>query len=141
MPAQKKAPQFRRSPPGLIDAFDAALPPDSRIERRPMFGYPCAFTGGRLFTGLHGADIMVRLGEEDRAKLLAMPGARTFEPMAGRPMREYILVPPGFHADAHTLRAWMLRALEFTASLPPKKPSRAARTAGGKSGGKKRRSS
>ena len=127
MPARKKGPpRWRRSPPELIEAFDAALPDDPRIERRPMFGFPCAFTGGRLFTGLHQADILVRLGEEDRAKLLAMPGARTFEPMAGRPMREYILVPAGFHADRHTLRAWIERALEFTASLPGKMPARRA---------------
>jgi len=123
VPARKKAsaPRWRRSPPELVEAFDATLPDDPRIERRQMFGFPAAFTGGHLFTGLHQADILVRLTEADRAKLLAEPGARVFEPMAGRPMREYVLVPPALHSDRRALRGWMMRALEFTASMPPKK--------------------
>jgi TfoX/Sxy family transcriptional regulator of competence genes len=124
MAARKKAaPRWRRSPPELAVAFDAALPDDPRIERRPMFGFPCAFTGGRLFAGLHQADILVRLDEPDREKLLAEPGARVFEPMKGRPMREYVLVPPALHANPRALRGWIARALEFTAAMPPKKPS------------------
>ncbi|HVN39075.1 MAG TPA: TfoX/Sxy family protein [Myxococcota bacterium] len=121
MAARKKPPRWRRSPPELAHAFDLALPDDSRIERRPMFGFPCAFTGGRLFAGLHQADILVRLDEADREKLLAEPGARVFEPMAGRPMREYVLVPPSLHADQRALRGWIARALEFTAAMPAKK--------------------
>ena len=122
MAARKKPPRWRRSPPELAQALDAALPDDPRIERRPMFGFPCAFTGGRLFAGLHQADILVRLDEADREKLLAEPGARVFEPMKGRPMREYVLVPPALHDDPRALRGWIARALEFTASMPPKKP-------------------
>jgi TfoX/Sxy family transcriptional regulator of competence genes len=121
MAARKQAPSFKRSPPELAEAFAAALPDDPRIERRAMFGYPCAFTGGHLFSGLHQADILVRLGETDREKLLAEPGARVFEPMAGRPMREYVLVPPALHADRRALRGWIARALEFTAAMPAKK--------------------
>ena len=122
MAARKKAPSFRKSPPELIAAFDAALPDDPRIERRQMFGYPAAFTGGNLFAGLHEDDLLVRLAETERAKLLAEAGARVFEPMPGRPMREYVLVPPRFHADRRALRAWIARALEYTASLPAKSP-------------------
>jgi len=124
MAARKQAPRFTRSPPELAVAFDAALPDDPRIERRAMFGYPCAFTGGRLFSGLHRADILVRLDEPDRVKLLAEPGARVFEPMKGRPMREYVLVPPSLHGDPRALRGWIARALEFTAAMPAKKAAK-----------------
>ncbi|HXK24802.1 MAG TPA: TfoX/Sxy family protein [Myxococcota bacterium] len=128
MAARKKPPRWRRSPPELAQAFDGALPDDPRIERRAMFGFPCAFTGGHLFSGLHQADILVRLDEPDREKLLSQPGARVFEPMAGRPMREYVLVPPALHADPRALRGWIARALEFTAAMPAKKSASKKKT-------------
>ena len=62
---------WRKSPPALIAAFDAALPDDPHVERRKMFGYPAAFAHGHLSTGLHQETLMVRLGEAQRAKLLA----------------------------------------------------------------------
>jgi len=34
---------WRKSPEPLIQLFDEALPDDPLIERRKMFGYPCAF--------------------------------------------------------------------------------------------------
>ncbi len=46
-------PTWKKSSPALIAYFDKALPDDPRVERRQMFGYPCAFVNGQLFTGLH----------------------------------------------------------------------------------------
>ena len=37
---------WRKSPQHMIDLFDEAVPKDSRIERRKMFGYPAAFLNG-----------------------------------------------------------------------------------------------
>jgi len=51
-----------------------------------------------------------------------------FEPMKGRPMREYVLVPAALHADARALRGWITRALEFTAGMPAKKPAKKSAT-------------
>jgi hypothetical protein len=36
---------WRKSPDALIVLFDAALLDDPRVERRKMFGYPCAQRG------------------------------------------------------------------------------------------------
>jgi TfoX/Sxy family transcriptional regulator of competence genes len=110
---------WRKSPPELIAFFDDVLPDDPRVERRKMFGYPCAFAGGNMFTGLHQESMIVRLGEADREKLLRENGAARFEPMSGRPMREYVALPPTMAAkDA---RAWVARSLDYAASLPAKK--------------------
>jgi len=65
--AKRAGPGWAKSPPALVDAFAAALPDDPRVERRSMFGYPAAFANGQLFTGLHQSDLMVRLGDTDRA--------------------------------------------------------------------------
>ena len=52
-------------------------------ERRKMFGYPCAFVAGNLFTGLHQENVIVRLAERDRVAAIGTEGARLFEPMSG----------------------------------------------------------
>ena len=86
------AARWKKAPPELVALFDAVLSAEPRAERRAMFGYPAAFVNGNMVTGLHQDDWMVRLAEPDRAELIAM-GGRTFEPMPGRPMREYVVLP------------------------------------------------
>ena len=65
---------------------------------------------------------MIRLSEEERAKFLLLEGASPFEPMPGRPMREYVVVPPAMVTDEGPLRAWLEKALAYARSLPPKPP-------------------
>lgn len=113
---------WRKSPPALIAAFDAALPDDAHVERRKMFGYPAAFAHGHLFTGLHQETLMVRLGEAERAALGKLGGA-PFEPMPGRAMREYVVVPTAIVADRRALAAWLKRGLAYVGSLPAKRPA------------------
>lgn len=85
-----------------------------------MFGYPAAFVGGNMSTGLHQDAWMVRLPEGARAELLALDGARVFEPMAGRPMREYVVLPPSVVGDDAALDLWVARSIAYAASLPAK---------------------
>lgn len=99
--------------------LDDILPPDG-VEVRPMFGNVAAFAGGNMFSGLFGDLVFVRLAPEDRAELLQHEGAGGFEPMAGRPMKEYVTLPPAWCGDPEQARAWVLRALQFAAALPPK---------------------
>jgi TfoX/Sxy family transcriptional regulator of competence genes len=118
---------WRKSPPELIAAFDAALPADRRVQRRKMFGYPCAFTGGNMFTGLHQESCIVRLPETERARLLREPGASIFAPMPGRQMKEYVALPPAVVEDGEALRGWMTIALDYASALPAKGPRPPAR--------------
>jgi TfoX/Sxy family transcriptional regulator of competence genes len=118
---------WRKSPPELIDAFDAVVP-GPPAERRSMFGYPCCFVGGNMFMGLFQDQLHLRLGEGDRVKLIAL-GARVFEPMAGRPMREYVSLPPSLIADRKRLREWATRSLDYAKSIPAKQPKASKRAA------------
>jgi hypothetical protein len=129
MAKKRAAPAWRKSPDDLIALFYAALPDDPRVERRKMFGYPCAFFRGNLFTGLHQENVIVRLAERDRLAAIDKHGARLFEPMAGRPMREYIVLPQAALADRKELAAWLQRGFSYAISLPPKakKPGRKAK--------------
>lgn len=113
--------EWKKSPPELIAAFDGASPKDAKAVRRPMFGYPALFVNGNMFAGTYQDKIVVRLAEADRAILLKEKGAKTFEPMAGRPMKEYVVVPAAIVAKRASLRTWIAKGLAYAEALPPKK--------------------
>jgi TfoX/Sxy family transcriptional regulator of competence genes len=113
-------PKWKKAPPELIAAFDAALAGKPDIERRQMFGYPCAFLNRNMLSGLFQDQMMVRLSEADRAKAIAEQGAMPFAP-GGRPMREYVVLPPAIVADKKKLGVWLKRAIAYVGSLPPKR--------------------
>ena len=55
-----------------------------------LLAFPALFVGGNLVTGLFADRWMIRLGPEDLAAMLELPGGGPFEPMAGRPR----MLPP-----------------------------------------------
>ncbi len=112
---------WRKSPPELVEAFASTVARFPELATRRMFGYPAAFLGGHMTTALHENRWMVRLGDADRAELLARPGASTFEPMPGRPMREYVVLPADLLADADVTASWVGRAIAHVRALPPKR--------------------
>ena len=120
MPCVYGGMEWQKSPAALIDTFHQALPDDPRVERKKMFGYPSAFVGGHMVCGLFRDSVIVRLPEPERATLLALDGAHTFEPMAGRPMKEYIVAPQSVVDDPASLRDWLSRSVAYGATLVPK---------------------
>jgi hypothetical protein len=115
-----RRPSFEKSPPALVEAFERLIAEFPEAERRLTSGYPCAYVGGQMATGLFGADWHVRLAEDGQAELLALEGARAFEPLPGRPMRGYVLLPRDWLDQPDRIRPWVERALAHTRSLPPK---------------------
>lgn len=113
-------PTWERSPDQLVAAFAALLDRFPDIERRKMFGYPAAFANGQMFTSLHESRWVLRLPDDARAELMAIDGATAFEPMPGRPMAGFVVVPPSLVADPDALEPWVARALAFVRSRPPK---------------------
>ena len=86
-----------------------------------MFGYPAAFIGGNLTTSLHRESWLVRLPDAQRAELVA-GGWSEFEPMPGRLMRGYVVMPDEIAANADEARAWVERAVSYVRTLPAKAP-------------------
>ena len=117
--------QWKKTPPELVATFDKAAPDDPRVTRKPMFGYPALFVNGNMFASTFQDKVVVRLNETDRAEL-ERRGAVQFEPMAGRPMREYVVAPPAIVAKPAELRGWVDRARSHAAGLPPKAGTRKA---------------
>lgn len=89
-----------------------------------MFGNLSAFVNGNMSVGVFGDDLLVRLPEPDRAELLRVKGASVFEPMKGRQMKEYVVVPRAWMADRAKIKPWVDKSLKWTGQLPPKKPKK-----------------
>ena len=119
----REMPKFEKSSPELVARFEAVFARNAApdITRRQMFGYPCAWIGGNMLSGLFGQEWWVHLSEPDRESLLALPGAHQFEVMPGRAMGRYVVMPPEIADDDGAVDAWLAKAIAFTRSLPPKK--------------------
>jgi len=120
--------KWRKPSDELIKLFEKITPVPPATAKK-MFGFPAAFVNGNMFMGLHQEDMILRLPEGPRAELLKM-NARIFEPMTGRPMREYVIVPPSLLRDRNKLTSWVQKALEYGTSLPPKGKKSSPKTAG-----------
>jgi len=101
--------------------FRSVLPDDPRITIRPMFGNVSAFVNGNMFVGLFGNELFVRLSDESRKELLEEKGASLLEPMKGKPMKEYVLIPKAWRNQHETVLLWVARSLDWASKLPPKK--------------------
>src|SRR5438552_3857427 len=101
--------------------FTSMVPEHPSVKTRPMFGQLSAFVNGNMFMGIFGSDLFVRLPEADR-KTVMKAGGSTFEPVAGRPMRDYVVLPGAWRKKPARVREWVARSLDHAEELPPKGP-------------------
>jgi TfoX/Sxy family transcriptional regulator of competence genes len=121
--------KMQKSPADLIELFASVLP-GPPVTGRKMFGYPAGFVNGNLFMSLFEDQMILRLPEGARQELLKKNGTKQFEPMKGRPMKEYVCVPKSMLKDRKELGSWIAKACEYGASLEPKsKMTKAAKPA------------
>lgn len=116
----KAMPKWQVAPVELIQVFEKALKSVPEAQTRKVFGYPAAFMNGQMFAGLHQDNMILRLSDNDRRGLIGQKGAKIFEPMPGRPMREYVVVPVSILKSTKQLDGWLGKALAYAQSLPPK---------------------
>ncbi len=110
-----------RSDENSKEFFRSVIPSDPRVTIKPMFGNESAFVNGNMFFGLFGNELFVRLSEEDGKNLLKNKGTSVLEPMKGRPMKGYVLLPKAWWNEPETLRTWISRSLSWAGQLPAKK--------------------
>jgi TfoX/Sxy family transcriptional regulator of competence genes len=115
-----KMPAFSKSPPALIAAFEQIMAAMPMAEPRKMFGYPAAFANGQMFASLFGDNFILRLPPAERETFIQQQGSHLFEPMPGRPMREYVVVPKSLLKSGPQLDDWLGKAMAYAQSLPPK---------------------
>ncbi len=119
--------KWQKSSPELIAAFDHIMARFEGTDRRQMFGYPTGYVNDIWFVGCYeGNQMVLRLADQDRQEFLKLDGAKQFEPMPGRPMREFVVVPWWLIEDAAQMDSWLERSITYSSSLP--KPEKKARS-------------
>lgn len=83
-----------------------------------LFGAPCWFVGGNMFAGIFANDIFLRLREADLVEAKCL-GAKPFEPVNGRVMKEYVTFPEALLGEK-PLFAWLEKSYLYASSLPVK---------------------
>ncbi|MGB6501352.1 MAG: TfoX/Sxy family protein [Thermoplasmata archaeon] len=114
--------KFAAPAASTVRDFEALLPSAPGVTSKMMFGQPAAVVNGHLFFGVFGNQLFVRLSDADRSEAGEIPGFLPFEPMPGRAMREYLILPTGWRSAPSRSRPWVARALRYASSLSPKTP-------------------
>ena len=117
--AERVMPSFSKSPPELTERFARILDAYPHATRKKMFGYPAAFVGGNMATGLFADRWVVRL-PDDQIEAAKADGAGSFEPVPGKAMKAFVVVPVPDVEDDERIRAWVERGLAHAGSMPPK---------------------
>ncbi len=73
----------------VVSEMIASTPANSGM----MFGMPCLKNNGKAFAGFYNGAMVFKLGGARHAEALALSGSRSFDPMGGRPMKEWVEVP------------------------------------------------
>jgi TfoX/Sxy family transcriptional regulator of competence genes len=90
------------------------------LDERRMFGGIVFMIAGNMCCGVHGDDLIARLGRDEAEQLLASePGARPMD-LSGRPMRAWLMIAPEATAEDADLERWVRRSEAFASSLPPR---------------------
>ena len=112
--ADRKGPSFDKSPPELVERFASVMDRYPDAERKKMFGYPAAFVGGNMATGLFADHWVVRLPDAEIEPAKAA-GAGSFEPVPGKPMKAFVVIPASDVADDARITGWVERGLAHAA--------------------------
>ncbi|MGO9569018.1 MAG: TfoX/Sxy family protein [Desulfomonilaceae bacterium] len=88
-------------------------------NRKKMFGGVCHLLNGNMFCGVYKDSLILRLGEANSKKAMALPFVHPFD-ITGRPMKGWVMVESrGFETD-DALKEWLDQARQFAGALPPK---------------------
>ncbi|HEU4832423.1 MAG TPA: hypothetical protein VFU18_06930 [Actinomycetota bacterium] len=92
---RKTSPRMPEVGPKTLERFDrlAETFVARGATRSQMFGMPVLKAGDKVFAGTFGDAMTFKLGSDDVERARALTGVEPFEPMKGRPMREWVLVP------------------------------------------------
>ena len=102
-------------------ALARVVPDEPAVTIKPMFGQMSGFVNGNMFVGIFGDELILRLPEEEIAKV-KKSGGRDFEPMAGHKMGGYVVYAGTWQNKPP--RDLIRRALEHARKLPAKKPKK-----------------
>ena len=93
-----------------------------RSKKKKMFGCSVFFANDNMLTGVFENDIFIRLSEKDRKKIISENDeVIPFEPLKGRIMKEYVVLPDHLYNDPEKFRELLNLSYNYVSSLPFKK--------------------
>jgi len=113
---------FKKASSEIAEFLQEALAPYN-CRPRKMFGSPVWFVNNNMFCGVHEDSLFFRFSPTDRDQLVAEQDEIVqFEPLAGRKMSEYLVLPDHLCNDPAFFAQWLERSFGFVSSLPLKEP-------------------
>lgn len=109
-----------RASPELVARFEELRDVVPEADRKLVFGSPTLLVGGNMFFGVHAAGLFVKL-PPDAAEELTAAGGTPFEPMPGRAMGGFFVLP----ATLPDPEQWVRRSYDYATTLPAKRPKSA----------------
>src|SRR5262245_24353689 len=93
--AASKSPKMPTAGPKTVERFEELSEAfvARGAKRSQMFGMPVLKAGDKVFAGTFGDAMTFKLGPHDLEQARKQAGVEAFEPMKGRPMKEWVLVP------------------------------------------------
>lgn len=89
------------------------------FAEKQMFGGTCFMVRGRMCVGTLKGSLVVRLDRKRHDAIQAEPHTKPFD-STGRIFKGWAIVEPAGIESDEDLKAWVLRAVKFAASLPAK---------------------
>jgi TfoX/Sxy family transcriptional regulator of competence genes len=100
-----------------------------RLVEKTMMGGLVFMVDGHMCCGLSRGTLMVRVGRENRERILTLPHVRAMK-IGGRSPAAFVRIDPEGYRTDKALAAWIQRGIDFISTLPAKEPE--AKTAGRK---------
>jgi len=111
--------------PEELKATLAKAVEEIECQKKLMFGYPAYFINGNMFAGLFQSSVFLRLSGDTVENLRKRyPSLTALEPMPGRPMKDYIVLPETLYRDMDAFQKASRDAAEYTRTIAPKKPAK-----------------
>ena len=115
---------WKKSSAEAVERFVGALPTDAAGGRRKMFGYEACFVNGGFWAGMYQEEIVIKLPPEVKAQTAELSAAKQFDPMGGRPMKNWWIVPRPVSESPKKLSALLVKTYGPVSAAPPQKKAK-----------------
>ena len=113
----KKTMAWKKPDEGLSKFLDERMSAFD-VKKRKMFGCPVYFAKDNMLAGIFENDIFIRLPEQDSKRLiLENDEVVPFEPVKGRVMKEYVVLPDSLYNDPEKFQEMLRSSYEYVSSL------------------------
>jgi TfoX/Sxy family transcriptional regulator of competence genes len=106
---------------GLAQRVREAMAELPGCVEKKMFGGVGFMLEGNMACGVHGQDLIVRVGPDAYQDALTRTNTRVFD-LTGRLMKGWVVVTAEGYESDDDLLDWVHQGIAFAASLPPKSP-------------------